>query len=350
MFSTTTASVDPHDLPHRAAWSIYYDHGDPRTERISSVSETNMPLPSPAYPRISLILLDPLLSTENQERLSQYLDWNDPDRLAEAFIAAMRQASYGLVNYQVAERIHVQRFLPMADGFAYTASEYLRCWRARRGFHQPDRVDYNYLLSACGLLDKIRRGEIDEAWTIGHPYAGFYESRMAGPGAFWCNAPPLEGAERAGRRFIIMAFNCERGLGEMLESYGHRAEAIMEHVYRDIPASHNTNLWRRFTRYDGIAPGRAEVGSIHFAPNSERDYDWGNRRKVLSRSRAWYDFPDLSAPPRLENCAEWGGGDIYAHHLWWFRHLPHVSGQTGGVSNNWWGYIGDPDNVQLKQP
>jgi hypothetical protein len=306
--------------------------------------ESSLLLPPPVRPKASLIIIDPLMSSGNRERMSQTFGWNDPQRLAEAFIADMRAASYGLVDYQIAERILVDDFLPMADGFSYTPTEYLRRWRARGGFHQPDRVDYRRLLSAYRLVEKINRHEIDEVWTIGHPYAGFFESRMVGPGAFWCNAPPLEGVGNADRRFVIMAFNFERGVGEMLESYGHRAEAIMEHVYRDIP--HDRNLWVRFTRYDKIAPGRAEVGNIHFAPNSTADYDWGNRRKIPCRSRAWYDFPDLSAPPRMENCSEWGDGDIRAHHLWWFRHLPHVQGRTDGISNNWWEYIADPNRAQ----
>lgn len=285
------------------------------------------------------------MSSESGVRLTHILGWNDPDHLVAGFIADIRDASFGLVDYQIAERLLVNDFLPMEDGFTYTPEEYLRCWRAGSGFHQPDRVDYHYLLSAFGLVDKINREEIDEVWTIGHPYAGFAESRMAGPGAFWCNSPELEGTGKAGRRFVIMAFNFERGVGEMLESYGHRAESILEYVYRNIPDSHDMNLWKRFTSYDKIAPGRAEVGTIHYAPNSAADYDWGNRRKVTSHSRAWYDFPDLSAPPRMENCTEWGDGDIRAHHLWWFRHVPHVSGQTSGISNNWWEYIVDPNLV-----
>ena len=277
--------------------------------------------------------------------MTQIFGWNDPDYLIEAFISDLRDVSYGIADYRIVERILVDDFLPMEDGFRYTSEEYLRCWRFRSGFHQPDRVSYRYLISEYGLVDKINRREIDEVWTIGHPYAGFYESRMAGPGAFWCNAPPLSEIHDVHKRFVIMAFNFERGVGEMLESYGHRAESILERVFHNIPEGNGLNLWKRFTRYDKIAPGKAEVGNIHFAPNSERDYDWGNRRKVLSHSRAWYEFPDLSAPPQMENCSEWGNGDIRRHHLWWFRHLPHESGQSGDVSNNWWEYIVDPNKA-----
>jgi hypothetical protein len=297
------------------------------------------------YQKVSLIVINPIMDSEKDVRMTQIFGWNDPDRLVDAFIADLQYASHGFADYHITERILIDDFLPMEDGFKYTPEGFIRCWRRRGGFHQPDRVFYHDMLSNFDLVDKINNHEIDEIWTIGHPYAGFYESRMAGPGAFWCNSPPLMDIRDVNRRFVVMAFNFERGVGEMLESYGHRAESIMEYVHRHIPDSHDQNLWRRFTRYDKIATARAEVGNIHFAPNSERDYDWGNRRKVLSHSRAWYDFPDLSAPPRLENCSEWGDGDIRLHHLWWFHHLPSVGGQTGSVSNNWWEYILDANRV-----
>jgi len=44
-------------------------------------------------------------------------------------------------------------------------------------------------------------------------------------------------------------------------------------------------------------------------------------------------------------CRDWGNGDMRQHHMWWFERLPHVAGQTDGVLNNWWTYIGDPNNV-----
>ncbi|NKQ37516.1 MAG: hypothetical protein HF973_18120, partial [Chloroflexi bacterium] len=134
------------------------------------------------------------------------------------------------------------------------------------------------------------------------------------------------------------------GVGEMLENLGHRVESIMSRVFRRKRGE--GNLWERFTRYDKIAPGRAECGNVHFAPNSERDYDWGNPRPVPSRCDTWYHFPDLSGPSRQVNCAEWGNGDIRLHHLWWLRHLPHVAGSSGGVSHNWWEYVIDPNQVK----
>src|SRR3954452_9275251 len=112
---------------------------------------------------------------------------------------------------------------------------------------------------------------------------------MVGPGAHWCNAPPLDGVA-CRRRFIVMGFNYERGVGEMLENFGHRTESILAHVYRDAPRGH---AWERFAAYDAIAPGAAGCGNVHFAPNSVRDYDWGNRRPVWSTCDDWLRYPNI---------------------------------------------------------
>ena len=299
----------------------------------------------PIHRKVSLIIHAPTVPSEGGNTLPKVFGWNDPDQLVEDFIVDMREASYGIAQFEVVERIEVDEFPIKADGFRYDPDQFMQSWRRGRGFHGSDLVDYGSLLSQFSIIEKVTRDEIDEAWLMAFPYAGYYESTMGGPGAFWCNSPPLPGsAERTRRRFVVMGFNYERGVGEMMESFGHRTESIMSKVYEKETADHN--LWERFTRYDLTHPGASEVGNVHFAPNSLRDYDWGNRRSVSSACDDWHDFPNLSGERRSVNCDEWGGGDIRLHHAWWFRHLPHTEGDTGGILNNWWEYILDPDRVR----
>ncbi len=298
--------------------------------------------PRPVHKKISLIIHNPAVPGTGKS-LNDFLGWHDPDRLAGEFIADIREVSYGYANYGIAERILVDDFPIKKDGFRYSADQYVRRWQRRGGFHQPDRVDYHALLDEFEMIPKVDDRAIDEFWLFAFPYAGYYESAMAGPGAFWCNAPPLRGTGQAARRFIIMGFNYERGVGEMLESYGHRAESIMERVFGDKRGGEN--LWRRFTRHDQAHPGRAEVGNLHYAPNSRRDYDWDNRAPVPTRAANWLNFPDLDGEPLPSSAVAWGRGDIREHHKWWFRHLPHVRGQASGIAYNWWQYIVDPNLV-----
>ncbi|MCA9966504.1 MAG: hypothetical protein KC423_19780, partial [Anaerolineales bacterium] len=99
------------------------------------------------------------------------------------------------------------------------------------------------------------------------------------------------------------------------------------------------NLWQQFSRYDKTHPGQAACGNVHFAPNSVRDYDWGNPTPVPSSCDDWLNFPHLTGQQRLVTCRDWGNGDIRQHHLWWLRRLPHVGGQSNGIAHNWWRYV-----------
>ena len=297
--------------------------------------------PESVRPKVLAVIHNPLMP--DGRKIQQVYGWQDPDKLAQGYISDITHASYGYAQYEIVERIEVDALPLKLDGFRYTPESFAQAWRARQ-FHQADAVDYLALVREFSLIERVSTGAIDEVWLLGFPYCGYYESIMAGPGAFWCNAPPLQGTQHASRRFVIMGFNYERGIGEMLEDLGHRAESMLSKVFANTRGE--ANLWERFTRCDKTHPGRAECGNVHFAPNSERDYDWGNRRPVPSRCENWLRFPDLSGEPRPVTCAEWGNGDIRAHHIWWLRHFPHVARSTGGISWNWWEYVIDPNKVK----
>ncbi len=296
--------------------------------------------------RVLLLVYDPVMEEQQRTTLSRSQGWNDVETLVNTFIADILQASGGMARYEIVERLEQNAFPPKRDGFRYTPETYLAVLRGAIPPHTPQEVDYQHILEEFDILKRVATNEIDEVWVFAFPYAGFYESVMAGKGAFWCNAPPLPDTARCPRRFVIMGFNYERGVGEMLEAFGHRAESIMEQTFRKLQGE--ANLWKRFTRYDKIAPGQAAIGTIHFAPNSEHDYDWNNPRLVPSECDDWlHNFPDFKGEIRQVNADEWGNGDMRAHHLWWLKHIPRVAGRINGIHNNWWQYIMDPQRVAL---
>jgi hypothetical protein len=272
--------------------------------------------------------------------------WNRVEDLVRGFIADIQETSAGLARYQILERIDVDAFPAKVDGYRYDAQTYLNVIRGAAHPYMPQEADYYAIIQRFNILERIAQDEIDEVWVFNFPHAGFYESIMGGPGAFWCNAPPLRGTQAARRRFVIMGFSYERGVGEMLENMGHRAESILEKTFEGFTGG--DNLWKRFIRYEKMAPGRAAVGNIHFAPNSQRDYDWNNPGVVLSESDDWLrNFPNLKGEVRRVTSADWGYGDIREHHKWWFRHLPKVGGSRHGIVHNWWQYVMDPNQVRL---
>ena len=289
-------------------------------------------------PRVVMLVHNPIIEREGGRRLNQVLGWNDPDALADRYVDDVAEVSHGRVRYQIVERIVVDGFPRKADGFRYTDDSFLRAWRARNGFHQPDTADYAALLREADFLRKVEQNLADELWLFAFPYGGYYESCMGGPGAVWCNGPVLPNTAHLPRRFVVMGFNYERGVGEMLEDLGHRAESILEHVFEGAaPADH---LWHQFIQHDKTHPGRAACGNVHFAPNSDTDYDWGNRRKVMSSADDWLKYPALTGAARVMTCADWGNGDIREHHRWWMRRFAHADGVNGrGYANNWWRYV-----------
>jgi hypothetical protein len=296
--------------------------------------------------KVLVIVYDPVVEAQNPRTLSNYLGWPQVEDLASGFISDISQYSHGKANYRVVERINVDEFPPKVDGFRYTPEQYLDVLRGKYTPYQPQEVDYYAILAEFDLLRRVAKGEIDEVWIFGFPHAGFYESLMAGPKAFWCNAPALKNTEASRRRFILMGFSLERGVGEMLESFGHRTESILEKTF--APAHGEANLWERFSRYDKIAPGRAALGNIHFAPNSEKDYDWNNPAPVRSECFDWLlNFPNFQGDVREVTARDWGNGEMRLHHRWWLNHIPHTVGRQNGILNNWWPYILKPDLVSV---
>jgi hypothetical protein len=301
-------------------------------------------VPPVLHPRVLVITFNPVIRAEGDRKLTEVMGWRNVDQLCQDYISDLQQTSSGFLNYEIVQKIESDLWPVKKDGFRYGEASFLRHWRGRGNWHQPDAVDYQPILDDYDLLQRVDSGLIDEVWLFGFPYAGFYESLMVGPGAFWCNSPPLERTTGISRRFVIMGFNYERGVGPMLESFGHRVESHLKHTWRRKHGQ--DNLWKQFILYDKQAPGQANCGWMHYAPNSLTDYDWGNTTFVRSNCDDWLNFPNFQGTYRNVNCGDWGNGDMRAHHKWWFERLPNAPGETHGIANNWWWYGVDPNVVR----
>ncbi|MEW5940757.1 MAG: hypothetical protein AB1750_13895 [Chloroflexota bacterium] len=159
--------------------------------------------------------------------------WTQADTLANAYKQTMRSLSADTVIYQIVKRKTVSYFPVLEDGRQYTDATWTQARQDDRLAYRDAHGNYvfaNYLKIAqdFDLLALVRDKAIDEVWMFGGPYFGFYESRMVGRNALWCNAPPLE---QPGRRFVMMGFNYERDVKEMVHNFGHRAESILGAKY-----------------------------------------------------------------------------------------------------------------------
>lgn len=277
--------------------------------------------------------------------------WNDPVPLAQGYMQDICDASGGLVQYQIAEWLVVRRFQKKVDGYTYTPEAYMKGLRAGTGkaeaWHQPDGVDYPHMVKEFNLIRRVESGEIDEVWMMGLPYFGYYESCMIGKDAFYINGGVFDQVP-CKRRFVVMGFNVERGVAEMIHDLCHRTESTMARVYGGWQVDKLDNNWARFAANQKQS-GTAAVGTCHYPPNAEHDYDYANQRMVTSTADDWANYPDLRGRKRTFNCEEWNGPyrgrsgqpDYHRNFMcWWFSHIPKAPGINADRRlNNWWEYI-----------
>jgi len=293
---------------------------------------------------VLFVIYDPVMDGAGT-KMSVKMNWNRPDDLANTYIQDILEASGGLARYEIVQRVELNEFPALTDGFRYTTQSFQAVWNKTQTPHQPQYADYQALLTGLNAMQRVANHEIDEVWLMGFPYAGFYESTMCGAGAFWCNSQPQKWSAYCSRRFVVMGFNYERGVGEMVHSFGHRCESTLGQAFARLQGK--DNLYKQFALYDKVAPGEAQLGTIHFPPNAESDYDYNNPRKVISNCDDWYNFPNFKNETRLVNADEWGNGDMRVLHKWWLKHLPKVAGRIHGIANNWWQYSLDPNLINL---
>ena len=296
--------------------------------------------------KVLVINYDPILTNHGGVRLHQYMNWGDPRELNATYLADLTEVSSNYVRW-VPTFVDVNAWPVKADGFVYDETSYLNAG-INGTFHSPDNANYQRIIQDFDLDNRVKAGEVDEVVLWGGPYFGFYESQMVGATAYWCNSPAIIHAGVP--LYVIMGLSYERGVDCALESFGHRSESILSHVYGSWNGGTTIlHLWDRFTKLNRDAPGSAACGNVHFPPNGTADYDYGNSTSVKSYADDWLlNYPKFKSANRMLNAAEWN----YDHRLylkWWFAHMPHKpdryldTGNTinNGKLNNWWGYLVD---------
>ena len=307
--------------------------------------------------RILVINYDPILT--NGVRLSRYMKWNDPRPMTTNLMRYLGECSGGYARYEMVDFIDMNSFPQKRDGFRYTGQTFLEMWKDRKKAHQPDSVSYAAIFKEQNLVERVKKEDVREIWLWGAPYFGTDEYAMKIPGdqVFYGTTNPWfyrpYDIPDCGRTVWVMGFNYEVGEDNALHSYGHRVEGILSLTVGqgvwDGKAG-ETNVWSRFTRHSKQFPDDAQVGNVHYAPNSRSDYDYSRTNVVLSGADDWFNYPQLAGTKKMVNCETWGK----PHHLnfmkWWLNHLPKNVGTTAGFYNNWWRYVVDYDQAVQELP
>ena len=57
------------------------------------------------YPKVLLIVFNPIIESRGNQKLSSIFGWNNPDSLTQQYIDDMREASGGTLNYSICGRL-----------------------------------------------------------------------------------------------------------------------------------------------------------------------------------------------------------------------------------------------------
>lgn len=224
-------------------------------------------------------------------------NWFKAQTLIDEYIQAMWVASDQSLRYQVVDLQQATHFPALLGGREYNSISWLvalnkdsTAYRDARGNYLF--ADYQRILAEFNIIERVDSGEIDEVWMFGGPYFGFYESRMVGRGAFWCNGPAIE---YDCRRFVIMGYNYQRSVKEMIHDFGHRSESILARKF----GSHDVldKLYTQTPPEPSAYPAPKNdfeyflmtQGTTHRVPGGP-DYGADERAWVTALRSAWLPF------------------------------------------------------------
>lgn len=197
-------------------------------------------------------------------------EWRSAVSLTDEFKEAMIQISHKALVYKVVAKLELPTYPFLRENLQYKDTTWTQAMQDDKAAIRDSHgnyviMDYLRFFQEYKILQGIQNNQIDEVWMFGGPYFGFYESHMVGKGAFWCNSPATE---QNCKRFVIMGFNYQRGLKEMIHSFGHRAESILSRhfnsqdfqnkLYRHQPTPAPKNEFEQWLM---------EHGTVHNLPN-----------------------------------------------------------------------------------
>jgi hypothetical protein len=217
-------------------------------------------------------------------------------------------------------------------------------------------TDYNKVMQRVNINQWVEQRGVKEVWIWGYHggVLNLWESNMAGPYGDVSNSnrdpkdiPVLE------KTYTVYHYNYQRGSSEAMEDHIHQIEAVLNHVdgRERMPPEKWSDLlfWGKFVGSDRTHKiVHPRCGWAHYPPNAEKDYDWANKRYVMTDIEDWK--PDGTGKKQRMNSDRWEG-DSLKWFVYWMQNIPganHRLTYNGKKLTNWWIFIGDFDHAMKR--
>lgn len=218
--------------------------------------------------------------------------------------------------------------------------------------HTVPFTDYNKVMARIDIKTWVEDKGVKEVWLYGYHggVIGLWESNMAGPHGDISNSDRVtDDLPILKNTYTVYHYNYQRGRGEALEDHMHQLEAVLNYVdgRDDTPRDEWPNLlfWGKFVGSDRSSKmipteeGFCRCGWSHYPPNALGDYDWQNKRVVMSDIEDWR--PDGTGEKKPVTSDIWGS-DSYTWFIYWIQSIPGKDNgltHNGKAVRNWWLFI-----------
>lgn len=272
---------------------------------------------SPVTRKIFLIIFNPTIESQSNQKLTTLKSWQDPVDLTNKLIAEFPIISHGYLSYAITQIQEVDGYPVKSDGFQYTDATYLNCLANTSTCHSPDIINYSKIITDFNVCQK----EVDEVWLWGGPYFGYYEY----------NPIPA-----CGKTMFVMGYNYERGLAEALHDFGHRMEFVgIRRVGDGNWVQNEANEWNKFSLING------HCGNVHNPPYAPEGYNYSKTDIVTTDCDGYLTYPAGPFSSTKITCTAWDCSQL-GFMRWWLSHIPSNPGSSvinnKNLYHNWWKY------------
>ncbi len=168
----------------------------------------------------------------------------------------------------------------------------------------------------------IQNGSISKEFLLNLP-----ESNMSSPTGDISNSSRFENdLPKYNKTYVVYGVNIDRGPSEALHNRGHQLESQLSFIEKN-KQNQNELFWNKFVGVRATGGPLGRVGTTHFPPNTNVDYDYGNLNLVESDINNWK--PDGGDKTKV-NVDTWTKRDyVVPSNIFWNNKVDNVKDDSG---------------------